>query len=344
MKTPRVTVLMPVFNGEKYLKEAIDSILKQKFHDFEFLIINDGSTDGTSKIIASYNDLRIRVIDNGKNLGLVHSLNKGLDIASGEYIARMDCDDISVDRRLSVQVKFMDAHKNTGACGSYYYLVRGRKKAIVDLPLSEKEIKCFLLFNSPVAHPAAIIRNHVLQKYNLRYSSEFMHAEDYDFWSRVARYAGLANISKPLLFYRVHDNQITGDIHAAKKKRQSVSAVRMRNLREAGIDTSKEELAIHNLISDGAVPLTMEEVNAAEEWLKKLICINKTGNSIDKYFFQKIVMERWLRVCFNFFHGKKAVNYFLSSDLYAMINLPVKRKLELVKNLYYSWKRLSIKK
>src|SRR4030067_2802339 len=110
--SPKVTVLMSVYNGEKYLEKAINSILNQTFTDFEFLIVNDGSTDGSVKIIESYNDHRIRLVHNEANIGLINSLNKGLDLAQGEYVARMDCDDISLTERLPKKVSFLE--KKTG--------------------------------------------------------------------------------------------------------------------------------------------------------------------------------------------------------------------------------------
>ena len=103
IKQPKITVLMPVYNAGKYLREAIDSILNQSFSDFEFLIINDGSTDNSKNIIESYNDQRIKFIENDKNSGVIFSLNRGLDLAKGGYIARMDADDISLRDRLKIQ-------------------------------------------------------------------------------------------------------------------------------------------------------------------------------------------------------------------------------------------------
>ena len=119
MKNPKVAVLMSVYNGEKYLREAINSILSQTFNDFEFLIINDGSTDGTADILKSYTDSRIKIINNEKNIGLTKSLNKGLKIAKGEYIARQDADDISMPERLKEEVAFLEIHKDYAVVGTF---------------------------------------------------------------------------------------------------------------------------------------------------------------------------------------------------------------------------------
>ena len=131
IKTPKITVLMPVYNGEKYLKESIESILKQTFRDFEFLIINDTSTDESEKIIRSFKDSRIKLIKNEKNIGLTKSLNKGLDLAKGEYMARMDADDISLPKRLEIQVAFMDKNPKIGVIGAWAKVIGESNKKYI---------------------------------------------------------------------------------------------------------------------------------------------------------------------------------------------------------------------
>ena len=115
---PKITVLMPVYNGEKYLRESVDSILNQTFTDFELLIINDGSTDSSMEILNSYSDSRIRIVTNEVNLRLIKTLNKGIDLATGEYIARMDCDDIADPKRLEIQLQYMEKHPDVAVCGT----------------------------------------------------------------------------------------------------------------------------------------------------------------------------------------------------------------------------------
>ena len=151
------------------------------------------------------------MLSNEKNIGLVNSLNIGFESAQGEYIARMDCDDISLPNRLSVQVKFMDQHHTIGASGSFYNLFLNGKKAVADFPLNINEMKCFMVFNSPIAHPTVIIRKSIIQKEKLFYRSEYIHAEDYDLWSQISAVSDLANVSDVLLNYRVHENQITSN-------------------------------------------------------------------------------------------------------------------------------------
>lgn len=343
MKSPKVTVLMSVYNGETYLRDAMDSILSQDFTDFEFLIINDGSKDDSEKIIRSYKDDRIRLIMNEKNIGLVNSLNKGFELAQGEYIVRMDCDDISHKNRLSTQVRFMDSHLSVGASGSFHNLLLNGKKAVADFPLKNDEIKCYMLFNSPIAHPAVIIRNSIIKKEKLLYRSEYIHAEDYDLWSQLSEIADLANVSDVLLNYRVHENQITKNQKLILERQQSMTGIRTRHLKKINIIPSPEEMKLHHLVSDGSKPESSQQLIDSEIWLKKILTHTLNNKQFDSNSIGKIVLERWLRVCFNYYGGKKGFQYFLGSELYSMIKLPFSKKLEFFKNLYYSYKRKAIK-
>lgn len=343
INVPKVTVLMPVYNGQNHLREAIESILDQEFTDFEFLIINDGSTDDSVNIIASYTDPRIRIINNEKNIGLVSTLNKAMKLSKGEYIARMDCDDISTPNRLSVQVKFMNKNKNVGACGSSYYLFRNNKKNILHFPLSEKEIECYFVFNCPIAHPTAIIRRSVIQNNNIHYSSDHIHAEDYSFWTQIARHSSLANIPEPLLIYRVHDNQITGNTNFTIAKNKSLLSLRNEHLKKLHIAPTSEETAIHAIISNGIAPENKEQLENAEKWLKKLILANEKIKAFDANYFKKIILERWLRLCINYSGSKKGLTLFIKSEIYKIVKLPFQMKIDLLGDLYHSWKRKTSK-
>lgn len=200
---------MSVYNGEKYLKEAIDSILNQTFVDFEFLIVNDCSVDDSRKILESYNDDRIKIIDNQKNIGLTKSLNKAINFANGKYIVRMDADDISLPHRLETQVKFMEEYSNIGISGSARIVKRESKKFVYNNKFSKpKDIKAHLLFGNCLAHPTIIMRKELLDKYMLRYNEEYKYAQDYELWCRAILCFDMANLSEPLLIYREHNEQI----------------------------------------------------------------------------------------------------------------------------------------
>ena len=200
-----VTVLMPVYNAELYLREAIESILNQTFTDFEFLIINDGSTDSSKDIIASYQDSRIRYVENESNLKLIATLNRGIELAKGTYIARMDADDISMPDRLEKLYTFMELHPEVGLCGSWFenFTEKGRG-CIVKYATDDSTIRLKQLHQIHLSHGTCIFRTKVLTNNNLFFNPEFIHAEDYELWTRMAKYTKFANI--PFMLYRVRNN------------------------------------------------------------------------------------------------------------------------------------------
>jgi glycosyltransferase involved in cell wall biosynthesis len=199
---PKISVLMPAYNAEKYITEAIDSILAQTFADFEFIIINDGSTDRTAEIVRSYKDPRIVFVDNEKNQGLITVLNQGMDMARGEYIARMDADDISLPERFAKQIAFMDAHPDVGLLGTQLQIFGYRHwKSSYPEKIGILDIHKINHIN----HPTVMLRKSVFDKYNLRYNHDYIACEDYELWSRVVRYTKVANLPDVLLKYRLHD-------------------------------------------------------------------------------------------------------------------------------------------
>ncbi|MDR2056690.1 MAG: glycosyltransferase [Dysgonamonadaceae bacterium] len=219
-----ISVVMAVYNGEKYLKEAIDSIRSQTFGNFEFIIINDGSTDTTSEIIFSYSDPRIVYLENETNKGLVYSLNRGLSSSKGKYIARMDADDIALPQRLQIQFNYMEAHPEIGICGSNVeaFFNTKKKSVIIRFPKTDKLIKVFPFFQSPFSHPSVIMRKETLVKNNLSYTDKFLHAEDYALWVELLRYTKAYNIPRVLLRYRIHEASVTAGTRTDKSFINSV--------------------------------------------------------------------------------------------------------------------------
>ena len=207
---PKISVIMPAYNAEKYIGEAIDSILNQTYGDFEFIIINDGSTDKTKQIIQSYSDSRIIYLENEKNSGIVYTLNKGLDFATGEYIARMDSDDISIKHRLEKQLKTMEADLSIGVLGTGTRVFGESIKTIeTHSALESEKLKAELLFSSCVCHPSVMIRKSILDNYNIRYNCNYSGAEDFEMWWRIVSVSKIASLKDILLCYRIHANQIT---------------------------------------------------------------------------------------------------------------------------------------
>ena len=211
LNMPKISVIMPAYNAAKYIKEAIDSILAQTFSDFEFIILDDGSTDGTAEIVRSYSDKRIRFVQNEHNLGIANTLNRGLDLAKGEYIARMDADDISLPERFEKQVSYMINHPYTGICGSNILIFSKESTGdqIYLYSSNDRKIRSDMIFNSAFAHPSVMLRKRVLDEFQLRYDPDFERAEDYKLWLEILKYSNGINIQTPLLRYRHHGMQVT---------------------------------------------------------------------------------------------------------------------------------------
>jgi glycosyltransferase involved in cell wall biosynthesis len=212
---PLVTVFMPVYNGEKYLRNAIDSVLNQVFRDFELLIINDASIDGTAEILCEYaqQDKRIIVHHHQSNKGLIATLNRGLQLARGKFIARIDQDDMMVPNRLKEQVLVLESRKNVAVVGSWIEVINEEGLYLTkwELPYTNRDcdFSSFLNGDTPVGHPCVMYRADVIRSHG-GYRAEYIHAEDVDLWFRV-ELAGQAivNIPKILTSYRLHDGQTT---------------------------------------------------------------------------------------------------------------------------------------
>ncbi|PPS40646.1 glycosyltransferase family A protein [Chroococcidiopsis sp. TS-821] len=209
---PKVSVLMSVYNGEIYLQGAIESILKQTFQDFEFLIINDGSKDSTPQILSEHaaKDPRIVVIHNETNIGLDRSLNKGIERACGEYLARIDADDLSLPERLQQQVAFLDAHTEIGAVGTAVEIIdeRGVSVGKEYPPVKPESVKVSLLINNYLHHCSMMLRTHLVRQVG-GYDETKRYVEDYDLWWRLSRVSGVANLPDVLSQRRYSGKSIT---------------------------------------------------------------------------------------------------------------------------------------
>jgi len=212
----KVTILLPAYNAALYLRDSLDSIMRQAFKDFDVLLIDDGSMDDTSKIAIEYSniDRRIKYYKNEKNIGLIKTLNKGLSLAKGEYIVRMDADDIMFDDRLYKQVKYMDSNPECFVCGGQMEYIGGLTGMAPILPQKYEDLLYLSLINCPLYHPTTIIRNSAIKQFGLKYNDSYKHAEDYKFWSDIifSHPNSIANIKDVVLFYRISNNQITAKI------------------------------------------------------------------------------------------------------------------------------------
>jgi len=213
MNFPAISVVLPVYNGEKFLHKAIHSVLDQSFTDFELIIINDGSTDRTDEIIQSETDLRIIYVKNEVKKGLIFSLNKGIGLAKGKYIARMDADDICLPERFTRQRSFMENHENIAAVATTVICIneKDQETGVWDLDrktISSADIKKIMPFENCIAHPTVMMRSGYAKAFG--YRQRQVNIEDYDLWLRLLNSAhSIAKIEEPLLLYRLHSDSIT---------------------------------------------------------------------------------------------------------------------------------------
>ncbi|MBT6004733.1 MAG: glycosyltransferase family 2 protein [Prolixibacteraceae bacterium] len=294
---------MPVYNVEKYLQEAIESILNQTYSNFEFLIINDGSSDKSGEIINSYNDSRIVYLQNNKNKGLVYTLNYGISLAKGEYIARMDGDDISLPDRFETQVAIMGKFKDIVVCGSWMKTFGLDNECIWSTPTQDALIKASLVFASCIYHPTTMFRRETLIKNRLNYDPKYIHAEDYELWIRLADFGELANISQVLLKYRKHTNSV-GSKHS-NAQRQSANKIR-NNLLSSKLQCSfsKKQFRIHEAFCYRDFNFLKTKKQSALAWLNYLEHCNDRSNftSMESMRFVIDDYRNWFRKEDSFLH------------------------------------------
>ena len=311
--SPKVSVLLPVYNASRYLKSSVQSILDQTFTDFECIIINDGSSDNSAEILKTFSDKRLVIKHHDKNYGIVACLNEGLENANGEYIARMDADDVSLPERITEQVNCLNDHPETGVCTVDYNIIRNGLVSKSNTWFESRDLLTLLLFNSPVCHPASMFRKSVLNKSNIKYYNTFKHAEDYHFWVQLSSQTQFCIIKKKLFLYRIHDKQIS----EIKKKEQQESGNNIRGLmlKNWRIRFEKADLEIHNKIGNNVRLGTKSELIQAKNWLEKLVLQNGQDNLFPVFEFNRVIGKMWLDICGNTSIGLVSFLEFQNSKL-----------------------------
>ncbi len=233
MSAPRVSVLMAVYNGAAYLRESIDSVLAQTYRDFEFVIVDDGSNDESARIVRSYADPRIKLHVAPHNLGQTTALNVGLRLCVGEFVARMDGDDVCHPERFARQIAALDADPALGIVGSAVTIVdgRGRPLDFSPQPESDAAIRFVSLTRNPFHHPTVVMRRRTLLDHGLVYDERFQANQDFELWSRLLTATRAANLPQALLRYRVHGSNISVK-RLAEQQRTSIDFCRKRQLDE----------------------------------------------------------------------------------------------------------------
>ena len=279
MTHPRVSILMPVYNVAPYLREAMDSILTQTFQDFELIVLDDCSPDNSSEILDTYTDERIVRYRGEKNMGLSNVLNVGLQMARGEFIARMDNDDLSTPERLATQVAYLDAHPEIDLCSCGMELFGAKHETWVR-EANVEDVKITALFHSPILHASSMWRRASFERVGLRFLQEMVPAEDYDMWTRaMAAGLRLVNIPQVMYKYRIHPSQATTQTDKTAHKDREVKANFLRML------YPNEDMTDVNLL-----PVqTVSDIGRIKQSVTKLIEANKRSP-----FFEVTRLEKRL--------------------------------------------------
>ena len=294
MVNPKISVIMSVYNGERYLREAIESILNQTFADFEFIIVNDGSTDSSLEIIQSYQDERIRVINNEINIGLTKSLNKAITEAHGEYIARQDADDISLPNRFEEQLRYLEQHPETVLLGTSIYMIDEDGKTLGKCTAMAEPSKS-LTKGNPFNHGSTMFKSEIVHKLG-GYNELFRYCQDYELWLRMAKYYEVRNLKQVLYKLRSHDENIQFKkrdeailyhLLALRLARNDLDAEVLRAIKDNGIKSlypylNKNEKVFFNK-AVAYMYMRNNNVKLAREEYKKVLKLNPLdfGNNIN---------------------------------------------------------------
>ena len=309
-----VSVLMPAYNAEKYIAQAIESILGQTYDDFEFIIINDSSKDRTEEIILSYKDPRIVYLKNEQNLGVALTLNRGLAVAKGEFIARMDADDISLPERLEKQVAFLVENKAVAVLGTNVETFNEAGTICTGWSATDPEqMKVDLLFACGLAHPSVMMRTEAIRELG-GYDPEFNGLEDYELWCRVLEKYQITTLPEILLRYRIHGSQVTQNPSA--RYLELLRALKIRQVRQLGVEVEVPEAFSRSC--QGEKLSTAEEIASLDAFFALLDAANAK-----KHFYD----EEKLRVSFR------------SVIMGAAVAIPKTKQKELANKCHYINKR-----
>jgi len=306
MSRPALSVIMPVYNGERYLAEAIDSVLCQTFEDFELIVINDASTDNSAKIIESYTDPRIRSLANDENMGIPYNRNLGLQKAEGDFLCWTDCDDLNLPDRFRKQVDFLNAHQDYGGCGTWLSRFKGNNTYYESKALKNPdEIKAALLFQ-PAAVPNATAMLHLekIRNFKLWYDTDLPIAEDYDFIFRCSRHLKFSNIQEVLYKYRDSESSIMGQFETFDKKIFEINKkIYVLALAELDVNASEEDLYTLYMIGNDKIFESFDQFEKTVTLFNTISAANVSTNVYNQNALNIVIGDRF------FFSAKKASKF-----------------------------------
>jgi len=302
---------MPCYNVEKYVAEAIESILNQTFADFELIILDDCSTDKTAEIVKKYSDERIIYHKSEQNLGLVDTLNVGLKLAKGEFIARMDGDDISLPTRLEKQVRFLDENPDIILCSVGMELF-GMENTVWIRENNPEDVKITMMLYSPILHASSVFRKKVFLNNNLIYRTEAFPAEDYDLWSRAVFFGKMVNIPEVLYKYRIHGIQVTKINPQKEKKTRQVRQNYIERTLPA-LNKKDIEFFVNKIASDKLSG--KDEIFKAKTVILHFIEANKNSMFFNQNRLEFRLKRYYQNRVFEFIKTNKILNFKLLKEL-----------------------------
>lgn len=297
MIIPEISVIMPVYNAEKYLSESIESILNQSYSDFELLILNDSSTDNSKEIITQYQkkDPRIILIDKVKNIGPANLRNEGFNLARGNFIALMDADDIAMPNRFEKQIQILKNNPEIGVCGTWFTFFGGKKNRVIRHSEKHDVIKISFLHNCSIGNPTVMLRKKNLN--GLEFNNDYVPVEDYDLWSRLLSKTTFYNIPESLLNYRQHDDNISKT--KIENVSRSIRNVKINQMSQFGIDDADAEIDFYlNAVSFKKKLLPAEIIQVIKS-SKILISQNKKLTNYNQELLEKHINRTLVRTIRN---------------------------------------------
>lgn len=273
---PKVSVIMPIYNAEKYVKETIDGILNQTFEDFELLLINDHPTDKTMEIVKDIKDSRIRIIENERNRGIAYSRNRGLEEARGQYIALMDDDDLTDRERLKLEVDFLDSHLDIGVIGGSSVNIdeSNRQQSEPAFILTNPDyIRAQMMFFCPMANSSTMFRKNIIEAYGIRYQENCLGMEDYRFWIEMSLHTKITNFQKTFLYWR---SSVTGEtsriIENRREERKKLFAeFQIYGLESNGFRLSEQEKKVFTEAFEESKSIIYRDLEQLYRVLRKLV-------------------------------------------------------------------------
>jgi glycosyltransferase involved in cell wall biosynthesis len=297
MNRPLVSIVMPVYNAEKYLRMAIESILNQSYTNLEFIVVNDGSTDNSKAIILSYQDARIRFFENSVNCGIVATRNRGLEEVKGKYIAVLDSDDISLPERLRLQVEFLEKNPDYGMCGSYFQTIdeNGQLLKKAQFPTNDKDLRSNIIIHNCICHSTVMMRSDLAKE--IKYETGFDVIEDYVLWYKISQRAKIINLPVYTTYYRIHGNNVstTRNNHMYNVVKKLYSRI----LEDLKIKFSPEELELHANFLNYNISFFKEKskIKDLENWTARLLSKIDKDINLNEIIIYKIIAKRWIVIC-----------------------------------------------